>query len=103
MWHRAHQVAGEDMDLMARVTMGTVHAWHQQEAREAAAFHEAAAARAEADALAVAAAEAARARAAQAQAKVEEAARQALWTNALVEGQAWRIAEELTARAQYSG
>jgi hypothetical protein len=51
-WHRAHQVAGEDMDLMARVMMGTVHARHQQEAREAAAFHEAAATRAEADALA---------------------------------------------------
>jgi hypothetical protein len=33
IWHRAHQVAGEDMDLMARVTMGTVRARHQQEAR----------------------------------------------------------------------
>jgi hypothetical protein len=51
---------------MVRLTMGTVRARHQQEAREAAAFHEAAAARAEADARARAAAEAARARAAQA-------------------------------------
>jgi hypothetical protein len=32
MWHRAHQVADEDMDLLARVTMGTVCARHQQEA-----------------------------------------------------------------------
>jgi hypothetical protein len=39
------------MDLMARVTMGTVRARHQQEARGAATFHEAAVARAEADAL----------------------------------------------------
>jgi hypothetical protein len=51
MWHHAHHVVGEDMDLMARVTMGTVHARHQHEARGAAAFHEAAVARAEADAL----------------------------------------------------
>jgi outer membrane protein TolC len=32
MWHRAHQVADEDMDLLAQVTMGTVCARHQQEA-----------------------------------------------------------------------
>jgi hypothetical protein len=54
-----HQVAGEDTDLMARVTMGTMRARHQQEAREATAFYEGVAARAEADALAGAAAEAA--------------------------------------------
>jgi hypothetical protein len=29
MWQRANQVTGKDMDLMARVTMGTVHARHQ--------------------------------------------------------------------------
>jgi hypothetical protein len=78
------------MNLMARVTMGTVRARHQEEAREAVAFREAAAARAEADALADAAAEAARARAAQA-----EAAQRAHWANALAEGKARRTAEEL--------
>jgi membrane protein involved in colicin uptake len=80
------------MNLMARVTMGTVRARHQEEAREAVAFREAAAARAEADALADAAAEAARARATQAQA---EAAQRAHWANALAEGKARRAAEEL--------
>jgi hypothetical protein len=49
MWHRAHQVTGEDMDLMARVTMGTVRARHQQEAWEAVTFHKAAAARTKAE------------------------------------------------------
>jgi hypothetical protein len=66
MWQRAHQVAGEDMDLMARVTMATLHPLKQQEAREAEAFHEAAAARAKADAIADAAAEDACAQAMQA-------------------------------------
>jgi hypothetical protein len=78
---------------MAQVTMGTLRAWHQQEAREAAAFQGAAAARAEVDALADAATEAARARAMQAQAEV--AAQWAHWVNALAEGQAGRTAEEL--------
>jgi outer membrane protein TolC len=32
MWHRAHQVTDEDMDLLARVTMGTMCSRHQQEA-----------------------------------------------------------------------
>jgi hypothetical protein len=59
MWQRAHHVVGEDMDLMAWVTMGTMRTRHQEEAREAAPFHEAAAAREEADAVADAAAEAA--------------------------------------------
>jgi hypothetical protein len=66
------------MDLMAWVTMGTVHVRHQQEAREAIASHESAAARAEADALFDPAVEVARARAAQAQAEADEAAQRAL-------------------------
>jgi hypothetical protein len=61
MWHRTHQVASKDMDLMAWMTMGIVRVWHQEEAREAVGFHEAATAKVEADALADAAAEAARA------------------------------------------
>jgi hypothetical protein len=98
MWQRhaeshAHQGTSEDMDLMARVTMDTVHARHQQEVREAAAFHEAAAARTEVDALADTAAEAAHGQDAQAQA--EEAARRAHWANASEEGQARRAAKEL--------
>jgi hypothetical protein len=70
------------MYLMAQVTMGAERMRHRIEAREATAFHEAAAARAEADALADAAAVAAGARAAQAQV---EAARRAHWANALAE------------------
>jgi hypothetical protein len=93
MWQRTHHIAGEDMGLMARVMMGTVRARHQLEAREAAAFHEAAIARAEVDALVDAAAEGARARAVQAHA--EEATQRAHSTNALAEGQVRRVAEEL--------
>jgi hypothetical protein len=59
MWHRAHHVTYEEMDLMTRVAAGTVRARDRQEAQEAAAFHEAAAARAEVAALVDTAAEAA--------------------------------------------
>jgi tryptophan synthase beta subunit len=65
------------MYLMAQVTMGAERVRKQMEAREAVAFHEAAAARVEADALADAATEAARPWATQAQSEAEETARRA--------------------------
>jgi hypothetical protein len=83
---------GDDIDLMDRVAVATVHVQHRREARETATTHEGAAARATVDAQADTAAEAARARAAQAEA--EEVARRAHLVNALAEGQARHATEE---------
>jgi hypothetical protein len=75
MWQRSRRGTADttdDMDLMARVEAGTLHAQHRQEAAAAAAFVEDAAARAEVHALAEAVAEAACARPMQAQAEAKE-------------------------------